>query len=39
VFESLSEDEEIERSTEWHVIGAKNMLDLFDVAVVIVEEG
>lgn len=39
VLESLSEDEEIERSTEWHVIGAKNLLDLFDVAVVAVEEG
>ena len=39
VFESLSQDEEIERSPEWHVIGAKKMPDLFDVAVVTIEEG
>jgi hypothetical protein len=39
VFESLSQDEEIERSPEWHVIGAKKMSDLFDVAVVTIEEG
>ena len=39
VFESLSQDQEIERSPEGHVIGAKNVLDLFDVAVVAVEEG
>ena len=39
IFESLSQNEEIERSPEWHVIGAKNLLDLFDVIVVAVEEG
>jgi hypothetical protein len=39
VFESLSKDEEIKRSPEWHLIGVKYMLDLDDVAVVTVERG
>lgn len=39
VLERLRQNEEIERSSEWHVIDVKNMLDLFDVAVVTVDEG
>ena len=38
VFERLGQYEEIERSAERHMIDAKNMLDLFDVAIATVEE-
>jgi hypothetical protein len=39
VLESGSEGQEVERRSEIHVIGTENMLDLFDVAVVAVENG